>query len=164
MILSDTTDVQDVIAVSAGNNSLTVQCVFVTGSTARGCMVVLVGQSHNIIVNLARYGLCAISVGLSQATCITEVIGYDIESDGTVGTLAIKGVLLSNSTLSCLPVNDTQSIGEHTLQYSAYMTLCMYLSQSYYRLWHSHWNSCGCGSNNIHLSIAGGPMLLKSPT
>ena len=79
-----------------------VQCDFVNGSTAVGCMVVLVGQSDNITVNLTREGLNTsgrISRDLLQTTCITKVFGYDIESDGTVGTLAIEGELSNVSSI-----------------------------------------------------------------
>ena len=116
---SDTTDIQDVIAVSTENSSFIVQCVFVSGSTARGCMVVLVGQSDNTTVNLTREGLCATGV-TSTITNISFliIIGYDIESDGTLGTLAIEGEF-SNESLSC---TENLKGGEHTL-YFYYVTI-----------------------------------------
>ena len=103
--------------MSTEDNVFIVQCVFINGSTARGCMVVLVGQPHNITVNLQREGLYATgdaittSTKLPRATCVMEVIGYDIESDGTVGTLAIEGEL-SNYTFTCLPVKHPQRLSK----------------------------------------------------
>ena len=106
----DTTDVQKVTATVSAE-AITVQCMFVNGSTARGCMVVLVGQSDNTTVTLTREGLCVTGsfndTHLLQNTYITGVFGYDIESDGTVGTLAIFGEL-SNDTLTCPSDNSTQ--------------------------------------------------------
>ena len=120
VLSTDTTDVQKVTATMSAE-AITVQCMFVNGSTARGCMVVLVGQSDNMTVTLTREDLCATGTvnytHLLQNTCITGVIGYDIESDGTVGTLAITGEL-SNDTLTCLP-------SERTTEYhsSEFMTV-----------------------------------------
>ena len=79
--------------------AITVQCMFVNGSTARGCMVVLVGQSDNVTVNLTREDLCAIHT-INNTYPPQSITGYDIESDGTVGMLAIIGEL-SNDTLTC---------------------------------------------------------------
>ena len=108
----DTTDVQKVTAAVSAE-AITVQCMFVNGSTARGCMVVLVSQSHNVTVNLTRDDLCATGIfndtHLLQNVCITGVVGYDIESDGTVGTLAILGEL-SNGNLTCPSDNPTQGM------------------------------------------------------
>ena len=39
---TDTTDVQRVVAVQTDSDIITVQCDFITGSDAEGCMVVLV--------------------------------------------------------------------------------------------------------------------------
>ena len=112
VLSTDTTDVQKVTATVSAE-AITVQCMFVNGSTARGCMVVLVGQSDNVTVNLTRDGMCAADIfndtHLLQNTYIAGVIGYDIESDGTVGTLAIIGEL-SNDTLTCPSDNPTQGM------------------------------------------------------
>ena len=101
-----------VTAVLTEDNIFMVQCVFVTGSTARGCMVVLVGRSDNTTVNLTREGLVAngtVSTGLPQlqVACITGVIGYDIESDGTVGKLPLSGDLSIGSPGMCTVENPT---------------------------------------------------------
>ena len=112
ILSTDTTDVQKVTATVSAE-AITVQCMFVNGSTARGCMAVLVGQSGNVTVNLTRDDLCAAGTfndtHLLQNACITGVIGYDIESDGTLGTLAIIGEI--NHTLTCFPSERTPKPG-----------------------------------------------------
>ena len=110
VLSTDTTDVQKVTATVSAE-AITVKCMFVNGSTAGGCMVVLVGQSDNVTVNLTRDDLSVTGIfndtHLLQNACITRVVGYDIESDGTVGTLAIIGEL-SNDTLTCPSDDSTQ--------------------------------------------------------
>ena len=105
VLSTDTTDVQKVTATVSAE-AITVQCMFVNGSTARGCMVVLVGQSDNVTVNLTSLRDDLIATGiytyLLQNACITGVVGYDIESDGTVGTLAIIGEISNDNTIMCV--------------------------------------------------------------
>ena len=91
-------------------------------------MVVLVGQSDNTTVSLTREGLSAtgtISAGLLQATCVTEVIGYDIEFDGTVGTLPLSGELSNRTSEMCI-------IEKPTVCEQMYFQVC--LSSYYYFL------------------------------
>ena len=76
------------------------ECIFVTGSNARGCMVVLVGDIHNTTVNLTREGSCGSETVNLTATNISVVFGFDIESDGSIGTLALPGNLRSD-VISC---------------------------------------------------------------
>ena len=69
-------------------------------------MVVLVGQSDNVTVNLTRDDLSASGIfndtHLPRDACITGVVGYDIESDGTIGTLAIIGEISNDSKIMCV--------------------------------------------------------------
>lgn len=96
-----------VVPLEESNATFIIQCVFLTGSIAQGCMVVLEGQLDTITVNLTRNSWCAadvVDVSL-PASNYSEVIGYDIEYDGSVGMLAIHGVILNNdsSTVPCMP-------------------------------------------------------------
>ena len=109
----DTTDVQKVTATMSAE-AITVQCMFVNGSTARGCMVVLMGQSDNVtmIQNLTREDLCAIytnNITIPSPPPPQSITGYDIESDGTVGAQAIIGEL-SNGNLTCPSDNTTKGM------------------------------------------------------
>ena len=76
------------------------QCDFITGSNALGRMVILVGEFNNITVNLTKENeetstTKILSLNESFKLCYysTGMVAYDIESDGTVGTLAVPGHL-----------------------------------------------------------------------
>ena len=93
-------------------NAFVVQCDFITGSNARGCMVVLVGEYDNITANLSNLEENSSKVlNVSHPlSCYHEIFAFDIESDGSVGTLAVPGVFkISNpsNTTSCLPTTST---------------------------------------------------------
>ena len=80
------------------------------GSDAHGCMVVLVGGSENTTVNLTRNGSGIIAVEMINVTCplinYIQVIGYDIESDKSIGLLAVHGKLSFNTRgIICSPFN-----------------------------------------------------------
>ena len=112
---ADTTDVQNITVdvISADDNGsvpgmVLIQCDFIPSSDAQGCMVILVGESDNTTVNLTRSGtlLTACKVEhLPITMSLVKVFGYDIESDGSVGTQQVPGsssvTSLSDSYLQC---------------------------------------------------------------
>ena len=65
--------------------------MFISGSDAEGCLVVLVGDFNNHTLNLTRTNSSAITRVKYHVSCYKEVIGFNIEGDGSVGTLAIPG-------------------------------------------------------------------------
>ena len=73
-----------------------IHCDFITGSNAQGCMVVFVGEFDNITANL-RYlepkNHCQVLTIPHPLSCYNEIFAFDIESDGSVGTLAVPGVI-----------------------------------------------------------------------
>ena len=79
-------------------------CDFIPDSDAQGCMVVLLGESENTTVNLTRDDKCTIII-LPLTTFLNDAFGFDIESDGSVGTLAIPGTIISATAGDplCLP-------------------------------------------------------------
>ena len=98
-----------------------VQCDFILGSEAQGCMVILVGESDNTTVNLTRVD--TVAVQFMNATCLptnyVRVIGYDIESDNkSIGPLAVYGKLLFNNSILC-------SVDNHEME-SALSELCLH--------------------------------------
>ena len=97
------------------------QCTFAIGSDARGCRVVFVGESGNMTKNLIRLTGSEITIETFNVTsplyCYTEVLGFDIESDGSLGVLAVPGVILRNfsSKKPCLQEGLKRSPSELTL-------------------------------------------------
>ena len=80
-----------------------------TGSIAQGCVVVLVGEFDSITVKLSREANNIIEEVINTpypTSCYNEVIAFDIESDGSVGSLPVLGKILpdttSNSVVQCL--------------------------------------------------------------
>ena len=105
----DTTDVQLVTVIfDKTSNGFLVQCDFIPGSEAQGCMVVLVGDSDNTTVNLTRSNTVAME--FINVTCppmdYIRVVGYDIESDNkSVSPLAVHGKLFFNNSILCPQIN-----------------------------------------------------------
>ena len=108
---ADTTDVQIVKAtLIEGVNASTIQCGFIPGSDATGCMVVLTGfVPHH--VNLTRNpstNLTTSTVTLEHLpSCYTGVEAFDIESDGSVGSLAVPGQLGGRLETPCIIAVET---------------------------------------------------------
>ena len=100
---------QEVVAtLFKGVNASTIQCKFVSGSNASGCMVVLTSENrHGAQYNLTRNQSTTsaiLSVTLEHpSSCYTGVEAFDIESDGSVGSLAISGQLKVHSEAPCTP-------------------------------------------------------------
>ena len=129
LFYADTTDVQMVRAVQEKDSkaAFRVSCDFITGSNAKGCVVVLVSAFHNTTVNVMRRiktnsdnsnGTDAeLVVSLdSPPLCYEKVFGYDIESDETLGQLAVPGVIIksqfsSESSVQCSSPVDTSPPG-----------------------------------------------------
>ena len=90
-------------------NTLIIQCDFITGSNAQGCMVVLVGELRNTTANLTRNNPCVTLTVNTTQNCYDSVFGFDIESDGSVGTLVVPGVIIRNENITCAPQLETYS-------------------------------------------------------
>ena len=68
------------------------------------------GGSENTTVNLTRNGFGTVAVEMINVTCplmnYIQVIGYDIESDKSIGLLAVHGNILFNTrSMLCSPIN-----------------------------------------------------------
>ena len=82
--------------------TITILCDFITGSNAQGCMVVLVGDLNNSTMNLTRNSTWTMGA-LTKSANLHDVFGFDIESDGSIGTLPVPGVVIQNTTSLCVP-------------------------------------------------------------
>ena len=86
-------------------DSLFIQCTFIEGSSAKGCFVVFSSDKKSLNKTLIRSNM---SSSYLQATvpmdhplvCYKTVSAYDIESDGTVGTLPIPAQRMDDSYTS----------------------------------------------------------------
>ena len=99
------------------DSALTIQCDFITGSDAQGCVVVLVGEFSNSTVNLTRDGTCTVKT-LTLNITLHEVFGLDIEYDGSIGTLPVPGVVTRNTASLCVPSKVTPQSSCEFLQSS----------------------------------------------
>ena len=101
---TDTTDVQ-LITVDFDKRStgILVQCDFIPGSEAQGCIVILVGELDNTTLNLTRSD--TVATKFINVTCpsinYVQVIGHDIESDYSIGSFTVHGKLLFNNSILC---------------------------------------------------------------
>lgn len=108
-------------------NTLSVNCVFVNGSDTQECMVVFVGELKNITTSLIRnnsetFMKVTINVTVNdEIFCFigTKVFGYDIESNGSIGMLAIPGVL--NRTMDTFCEKEEDTISREFTKFKTYL-------------------------------------------
>ena len=78
------------------------------GSDATGCMVVLTSEnSQKAQYNLTRNSTISEILGVTlehSPSCYTGVEAFDIESDGTIGTLPVPGQLGGRLEAPCVPL------------------------------------------------------------
>lgn len=108
-------------------------------------MVVLVSESGNMTRNLTRLNNANPAVETINTTiplhCYNEVFVYDIESNGSLGTLAVQGVILRNfsSVVPCLQdeLKRSQSklIPLHYMSWQLHSIFC--------------YNSCRCKQSQL---------------
>ena len=103
-----------VIVQEVESANFNVQCHFIPGSDAQGCMVLLIGQFDNHTMTLIRRRadmLHSEQLELKYRTlsCYHSVVVYDVESDGSIGTLAVPGHLETSTSTNrqCLSTKDS---------------------------------------------------------
>ena len=91
-----------------GVNTSIIGCEFIEDSNAAGCQIVLTTNNgeqdyYNLTKN-QNTNSTAIAVTLElPPSCYSGVKAFDIESDGSVGTLAIPGHIMNLSQVQCTP-------------------------------------------------------------
>lgn len=105
---ADTTDVQGAMAtLIEGVNASTIQCEFIAGSTATGCMVVLTGfVAYNVnITKNPNANSTTLNVTLEHPpSCYIGVKAFDIYAGGSVGSQAVPGWIKTESGTTCATI------------------------------------------------------------
>ena len=100
------------VTLIEGANVSSIQCEFIAGSNATGCMVVLTGfvPYHINLTRNPSTNLINSTVTLEHPlSCYTGVEAFDIESDGSVGSLAVPGQLGGILETPCTPIQTSPS-------------------------------------------------------
>ena len=127
-------------------DAVVVQCDFITGSNAKGCMVVLVGEVDNVtytaMLTLEHNGCEVLNVSY-PLSCYYEIFAFDIESDGSVGMLAVTGVLLTDSTSNdilgiCNPTIASEPKPNCHADLELYVTILLCYSNTMSSSWITH--------------------------
>ena len=88
----DTTDVQNVSAVALDDQCIfVIECEFISGSDAQGCLVILVRELDNVTSILTRSSKVGTVEVANPPSSYSNVLAFDIEHDGSIGTVAIHG-------------------------------------------------------------------------
>ncbi len=89
-----TTDLEEVRLYLVKNTTYSIQCIYISGSNARGCVFILVGGVEgvaNITGIVDRTSSEGVRIEVPNIGCYREVLAFDLESDNTTGTLPIRG-------------------------------------------------------------------------
>ena len=100
------------VTLIEGINTSTIQCEFIPGSDATGCMVVLTGfvpYHVNLTRNPSTNSATTIVTLELPPSCYTGVEAVDIESNGSVGSLAVPGQLGGKLETPCAPIQTSPS-------------------------------------------------------
>ena len=103
-----------------GANAFVVRCTFVNSSEAMGCRILLLGTFDNTTATLTKDGTNSAEAVINTSypvSCYTDVFGYDIESDGSIGTLAVPGLLMTTNTSSGMMCNPRLEHGPSSKDY-----------------------------------------------
>ena len=96
-----TSDVQSVSATVVEESTVAIQCLFIHGSDALGCKVVLVSNCSNvsdIYANISRNNNVTMSASgklnlAHNISCYSRVFAFDIDINNTISNLTIEGMI-----------------------------------------------------------------------
>ncbi len=75
------------------NTTYSIQCSYISGTDARGCVFILVGGVEgvaNITGIINRTSSEGVRIEVPNIGCYREVLAFDLESDNTTGTLPVR--------------------------------------------------------------------------
>ena len=86
---------QNISAVGLDDQrSFVIECEFISGSDAQGCLVILVGELDNVTAILTRSSKVGTIEVANSPLSYFNVLAFDIEQDGLIGTVAIQGDII----------------------------------------------------------------------
>ncbi len=80
------------------NTTYSIQCSYISGSNARGCVFILVSGVEglaNITGIINRTSSEGVRIEVPNIGNYREVLAFDVESDNTTGTLPVRGSIES---------------------------------------------------------------------
>ncbi len=89
-----TTDVEQVSLCLVENCTYSIQCSYISGSNARGCVFILVSGVEgviNITGIINRISSEGVRIEVPNISSYREVLAFDLENDNTTGTLPVRG-------------------------------------------------------------------------
>ncbi len=94
-----------------GNTTYSIQCSYISGSNARGCVFILVGGVGvaNITDIINRTSSEGVRIEIPNIDLYSEVLAFDLESDNTTDILAVRG----NITFDMCPTSKSSYIIPH---------------------------------------------------
>ena len=89
--------------MATGESTIDIQCWFIHGSDALGCVVVLISDHpgvNNKTMNMSRNAMLASGTFnlIQPSSCYTRILAFDIEANGALSDLTIDGNVQSDST------------------------------------------------------------------
>ena len=84
--------------VLSDEHTIIIQCDFIGGSDAQGCVVVIVGEVDNLTATVTRndstLSVGSIAIPSHRTTSqYVDIFGYDLEAGGSVGKVGVPGEL-----------------------------------------------------------------------
>ena len=108
LLTTVTSDVQSVTATVVGESTIDIQCLFIHGSDAVGCKVVLVsdhpGVNNETAILIRKNASASASLKPThQVDCYQRVLAYSIDVNNIINNIFIEGKLNSrtNSIIVC---------------------------------------------------------------
>ena len=118
------------VELHGGSENISIQCVFASGSQARGCHVEITNISLNITMNITRSGSPLSQIAEQTVSGLApgsyEVLIFDMESDGSVHcTPSYVGhvIVSDNATLSTITSATPTTKGRPALQIVTIVTI-----------------------------------------
>ena len=98
---------QSVNATVVGESTIDIQCLFIHGSDALGCKVVLVSEyKDEVVIIIERNNIITSASGTfsltNQVSCYSRVLVFDIKYNNTISNLFVEGNLQPRVTLNSL--------------------------------------------------------------